>query len=300
MSQQDIAEAVQGKWLKNYPLAKHTSWRVGGVADHCYFPKDLDDLVACFRHKSLVEPYYWLGLGSNVLIRDGGLRGTVIITLGGIDAISFKEDGEVYVQAGVTCAKMARLCAQHGLTNAAFFAGIPGTIGGAIVMNAGAFGGETWSHCLAVQMLDCNGNLSRHEASDFNVGYREVAHDFDGYVVGAWFRFPEGDVSEEKRRIKSLLKKRNQSQPIGLPSCGSVFRNPPGDYAARLIESCDLKGVRIGGAVVSEKHANFIISDASCTSADIEALMAHIMAVVQEKTQVVLVPEVHVIGESND
>jgi UDP-N-acetylmuramate dehydrogenase len=288
-----------GRLCRGYALARHTSWRIGGLADYCYFPSDLGDLSNCLKAEIFPKPYCWLGLGSNVLIRDGGIRGTVIITLGGLQAMALESSGRAYVQAGVTCAKFARFCAGHGLTKAAFFAGVPGTMGGALAMNAGAFGGQAWEHVVALEMINGCGERRIYDPSDFKVGYRDVDFHNFGWFVGAWFDLPSGDSSEEKLAIKALLRKRGESQPIGELSCGSVFRNPPGDYAARLIESCGLKGRRIGGAVVSEKHANFILNQSGGLAMDVERLIDYVQESVKKSTGVLLIPEVHVIGEAS-
>jgi UDP-N-acetylmuramate dehydrogenase len=297
LAQSSVTKAIyHGRLCANYSLAKHTSWRIGGLADYCYFPRDVEDLTDCFQGGVLPKPYLWLGLGSNVLIRDGGVRGTVIITQGCLQEMRADGTQRVYVQAGVTCAKFARFCARQGLTGAAFFAGIPGTMGGALAMNAGAFGGEAWEHIVQVDMIDECGRRHRHEADEFSVGYRCVDHHFSGWYIGAWFEFALGDVLEEKRKIRGLLKRRGESQPIGEWSCGSVFRNPPGGYAAALIEACGLKGLRRGGAVVSTKHANFIINDAGALASDVEALILQVQGQVERDTGVLLEPEVHLLG----
>ena len=290
---------MRGKYHQQYALAKHTSWHVGGLAQACYFPADLDDLVTCFREGWLPKPYTFLGLGSNVLVRDGGVKGTVIVTLGGLQALECVSPGVVSVQSGVTCAKFARFCASYGMHEAAFFSGIPGTMGGALAMNAGAFGGETWSNVIAVDRLSEAGELYERLPKNFDVAYRQVRclKNEKAWFVGATFSFSQGDVAEEKQLIRKTIQQRNASQPIGLLSCGSVFRNPPGDYAARLIESCGLKGYRRGKAMISDKHANFIINEGSCSSEDIEELILDIQNKVYEERGVHLMPEVRVLGE---
>ena len=200
------------------------------------------------------------------------------------------------VEEGIICVKFAKFCARKGYRAAAFFAGVPGTVGGALAMNAGAFGGETWKYVLAVDTIDAKGNIYKRFPEEFEVAYREVKRQPSEWFVAGYFQFPEGEEKEGQEAIKSLLKKRSDTQPIGAFSCGSVFRNPPGDYAARLIESCGLKGKRIGGAHVSNKHANFIINDDHATANDIEILIEEVAAGVLEKTGVQLIKEVHVLG----
>ncbi len=291
--------SMRGKLYHNYSLRKHTSWHIGGVAEYCYFPADLDDLVFCFKNHLLPEPYLWLGLGSNVLMRDGGFKGTVIMTLGCLKNMENPSPDTVVVQAGVTCAKMARYCARLGMQGAAFFAGIPGTVGGALAMNAGAFGGETWSNVVDATMMKKTGSLQTFSPKDFQIGYRNVQHPglASAWFVRATFVFSQGDVMAEKAAIRQTLRKRADAQPIGALSCGSVFKNPHEDHAARLIEFCGLKGYRRGGALVSEKHANFILNDANSTAADMEALINEVQKIVKEKTGVALQREVHIIGE---
>ncbi|MEM7280505.1 MAG: UDP-N-acetylmuramate dehydrogenase [Pseudomonadota bacterium] len=290
-----ISYSGNGVLRSQEPLNKHTSWRVGGEAEWYFKPTNLEELREFLSELARDIPVTWLGLGSNVLIRDGGIKGVVVATHGALDELDLLDDTTVYAQAGVPCAKIARQCAKWGLADAHFFAGIPGTLGGALAMNAGAFGGETWKHVKKARLLSRTGELSEHEASEFQVSYRHVELPVPSWFVGAWLKFDQKTV--DKGQIRSLLLKRKRSQPIGLPSCGSVFRNPPGDFAARLIQAADLKGFRIGGAQVSEKHANFIINEDNATAADIEALIDHVQTVVDERFNVRLQREVRIIGE---
>jgi UDP-N-acetylmuramate dehydrogenase len=268
------------------------AWHIGGSADKLYEPQDLQDLVLFLQQLPSDEPITWLGLGSNVLIPDEGIRGTVILTQGALNVLERCDDGRVYVQAGVTCAKIAKFAARHDLDGAEFYAGIPGTMGGALRMNAGAFGGETWDTVDAVEMIDRHGNITTHPRTDFETGYRTVDCPPDRWFVAAYLSLVPGNGEASHERIKALLKKRSETQPIGQPSCGSVFRNPPGDHAARLIESCGLKGMTIGGAQISSKHANFIVNLGNASSADVKQLIAHIEKTVFEKTGIRLHREV--------
>jgi UDP-N-acetylmuramate dehydrogenase len=288
---------MRGELLLDEPLARHTSWRVGGPADRYYKPADLDDLAAFLATLPENEPVMWLGLGSNLLVRDGGIRGTVVATHGVLKRVERLDDERVYAESGVPCAKLARSCARWGLRSGEFFAGIPGTVGGALAMNAGAFGGETWAHVLAVDVIDRHGRRRCRPREDYTVGYRSVEGPAGEWFLGAELRFEPGDAGQEE--IREILARRKASQPIGLPSCGSVFRNPPGDHAARLIESAGLKGLELGGARVSDKHANFIISRRGATASDIERLIRHVQATVKEVHGVELVPEVRVAGEAD-
>lgn len=287
-----------GELKYNESLAKHTSWRVGGPADCYYKPNSVDDLKNFLSQLDDKQTIYFIGLGSNLLVRDGGIRGVVIAPLGGLTDITIGSD-EIYVEAGVTSSKFARFCQKNDYMGADFLAGIPGTIGGAVRMNAGAFGSETWEFVTRIAVIDRDGNSFEINKNDLDISYREVSLDSDLWITAAWFKLSKNtSLSQGRADIKVLLDKRNESQPIGLPSCGSVFRNPNNDFAARLIESCGLKGFCIGGACVSDKHANFIINQKQCSAADIEALIIHIQKTVFEQHHVKLVLEAHIIGES--
>ncbi|HMN45010.1 MAG TPA: UDP-N-acetylmuramate dehydrogenase [Povalibacter sp.] len=282
--------------LRNERMAKHTSWHVGGPADLFFTPLDVADLAAFLRSLDRATPVMWIGLGSNLLVRDGGIRGAVIDTHGVFAELDRLDDNEVWAGAGVACAKLAKQCIKWGLGPAEFFAGIPGTLGGALAMNAGAFGGETWNHVVSVATLDRDGVRRERPAADYQVGYRHVDGPVDEWFLGARLRFEQRPgVSSEDIRI--LLARRKATQPIGEWSCGSVFTNPPGDHAARLIDSAGLKGFRIGGARVSEMHANFIVNDGTATAADIEQLIAHVRTTVEQMHGVKLTPEVRMVGE---
>ncbi|MCB1924284.1 MAG: UDP-N-acetylmuramate dehydrogenase [Gammaproteobacteria bacterium] len=288
--------AMRGELRLNEPLTRYNTWRVGGVARRMYLPADVDDLGDFLRTLPLDEPLLWLGLGSNLLIRDGGFAGTVILLQGCVNRIRVDAD-RVWVEAGAACAKVARESARAGLTGAAFLAGIPGTMGGALAMNAGAFGGETWPIVEAVTTIDRLGVVHRRSPADYRVGYREVHGPADEWFVDCTLRLGHGDVVAEQRAIRELLDKRAATQPTGQPSCGSTFRNPPGDHAARLIEACGLKGHRIGGAEVSPKHANFIINTGAASAADIESLIEYVRDEVEQRHGIRLQTEVHMVGE---
>jgi len=291
---------LRGTMSLNVPMRKHTSWRAGGMAERMYQPADLDDLLAFLHGLQPDEPLYAVGLGSNLLVRDGGLRGTVLMLHGTLSALHLEMDGSVYAEAGVPGAKLARFAALHNLQGAEFFAGIPGTLGGMLAMNAGCYGSETWEKVLRVQTVDRRGEVHVRTAADYEIGYRHIAlHEAsEEWFVAAWLQFSKGDGESARQDIKALLSKRLASQPLNLPNAGSVFRNPQGDHAARLIEQCGLKGKRIGGAKVSEKHANFIVNTGAATAADIEDLINEVQATVEHKTGVKLHPEVRIIGEA--
>ena len=302
------------------PMSRHVSWRAGGVVDRAYLPADLDDLRVFLRSLPADEAVYFVGLGSNLLVRDGGLRGTVVFTHWALRDIalgaSTENEGEIHVAAGVASPKVARFAAVHDLVGAEFLAGIPGTFGGALAMNEGCYGGETWNAVRRVVTLDHAGELHERTTAQYRIGYRTVVKrcsqiasaspatamrrrlGLDEWFVRATLALPRGDGTESRRIIKDLLSRRIASQPLGEPNAGSVFRNPPGTYAAKLIEDCGLKGRVIGGAVISPKHANFIVNTGSARAADIEALIDLAQASVKEKFGVELEREVRIVGEA--
>lgn len=278
------------------PMSRHTSWHVGGPAEVFFSPRDRHDLAAFLRTLPADVPIHWIGLGSNLLVRDGGIDGVVISTHGAFDRLERQSETSVYVEAGVACARIARQCVKWGLGPAEFFAGIPGTMGGALAMNAGAFGGETWHHVLEVETIDRHGKEHVRPASDYRATYRHVEMPApEEWFIGAKLAF-ERRPGVHERQVRELLEKRRATQPIGEWSCGSVFTNPPNEHAARLIDSASLKGFRIGDASVSGKHANFIINHGHASAADIEGLIAHVQSTVERVHGVRLHPEVRVIG----
>jgi D-alanine-D-alanine ligase len=281
----------------NESLANYTSWRVGGIADKFYQPADKADLIRFVQNLPEHEPLFWMGLGSNLLIRDGGIRGTVINTKNRLKICERIDDETIYVEAGVPCALVAKFCAEQGLIGAEFLAGIPGTMGGALKMNAGAFGGETWKIVQTVEMLNRRGNVFTKSANEFEISYRHVNLKNDEWFLATTLKLQKGDTSESQQNIKALLAKRANSQPTNQPSCGSVFKNPENDYAARLIEATGLKGFKIGGAQVSEKHANFIINAGSATADDIEKMIIYVQTQVSQKYGILLQTEVCIVGE---
>ena len=285
-----------GKLLCNEKMSKYTSWRVGGVADAMYLPTNKQDLINFIKNQPENTPLFWLGLGSNLLVLDGGIRGVVINTRGRLKEMKLTETGRVYVEAGVPCAHVARFCAEKGLIGAEFLAGIPGTMGGALKMNAGAFGGETWTIVKSAEMINHAGEVTQRQPSEFEVSYRSVKQTRCEWFLATELQLVSGDTSESQEKIKALLERRNLTQPTNQATCGSVFKNPPGDYAARLIELSGLKGYTIGGACVSEKHANFIVNTGQATAADIEALIKHIQTQVEAQHGVCLQTEVCKVG----
>ncbi len=313
---------LRGTLSRDEPMRKHTSWRTGGTAERMYQPADLEDLLVFLRGLPPDEPLCAVGLGSNLLVRDGGLRGTVLLLHGALSALHLEMDGSIYAEAGVPGAKLARFAAQHNLQGAEFFAGIPGTLGGMLAMNAGCYGSETWEKVMRVQTVDRRGEVHVRTPAEYEIGYRHVirtegkglgagedSHVLQSSVpspqspeffVAAWLQLARGDGDAARLGIKALLSKRIATQPLNLPNAGSVFRNPPGDHAARLIEQCGLKGRQIGGAQVSEKHANFIVNLGAASAADIENLILEVQSGVQQQTGVKLHPEVRIIGEKHE
>jgi UDP-N-acetylmuramate dehydrogenase len=287
---------LRGDLRRREPMAAHCSWRVGGPAELFYVPAGIEDLAAFLAQLPRRMPVMLLGLGSNLLVRDGGIRGAVIATHGVLSGLARTGEATVRAEAGLACAKLARACTQWGLGPAAFFAGIPGTVGGALAMNAGAYGGETWNHVERVETIDRRGVVHGRAFGEYTIGYRSVAGPPQEWFVAAHMRFAP-DEAARPQAIRALLARRKESQPIGQPSCGSVFRNPPGAQAWRLIDSAGLRGERAGGAEVSPMHANFIVNTGAATAADIEALIERIIERVEAKHGVRLVPEVRIVGE---
>ena len=297
---QNLAKPMlRGTMREQVDMRKHTSWRAGGVAERMYQPADMEDLRAFLRSMPVDEPLYAVGLGSNLLVRDGGLRGTVLLMHSALNGMHLEYDGSVYVEAGVPGAKLARFAALHDLSGAEFFAGIPGTIGGMLAMNAGCYGSETWGKVLRVMTVGRQGEVHVRAAADYEIDYRHVVlrEGSEEWFAAAWLAFARGKGAIARDEIKALLRKRIASQPLNLPNAGSVFRNPPGSHAARLIEQCGLKGKRIGDAQVSEKHANFIVNVGNASAADIEQLINEVQRVVEQRTGVRLQCEVRIIGE---
>ena len=286
---------MNGTLLRNEPMSKHTSWHAGGPADLYFTPADAADLGEFLRELPPEVPTLWIGLGSNLLVRDGGVRGAVIATHGALNALERIGERRIHAEAGVPCARIARQCIKWALGPAEFFAGIPGTLGGALAMNAGAWGGETWTRVIEVDVLDRRGTRRTRTPADYEIGYRHVRGPKHEWFIAARMEFdikPDADETV----IRDLLERRRQTQPIGEWSCGSVFTNPRTDHAWRLIESAGLKGHRIGDASVSTKHANFIINHGAARAADIEALIALVQKTVLQMHGIELQTEVRIVG----
>lgn len=290
-----IKGPVSGEIRHGEPMSSHTSWRVGGPAETFFRPANLDDLSFFLGQLDDDVPVFWFGLGSNLLVRDGGMPGVVIAAAGIFTVLEIVADQVVRAGVSVPCTQLARQCIRWGFGPSEFFAGIPGTVGGALAMNAGAHGGETWERVQSVRTIDRNGVIHDRLPADYDVAYRSVAGPKNEWFIEATFGF-DPDVDASMETLKDLLERRKMTQPLGLPSCGSVFRNPPGDYAARLIEAAGLKGCQFGGAQVSEKHANFIINRGSASAADVEMLIQHIADTVRNVHGIDLIHEVRIVG----
>jgi len=287
---------LRGELRVDEPLARHTSWRVGGPARLFYRPADAADLAVFLNGLDPTEPVLWLGLGSNLLVSDAGFAGTVIQTQGRLNTLKRVGARGVRAESGVSCARLVRFAAKLGLTGVEFLAGIPGTLGGALAMNAGAHGGETWDRVRRVLTIDRRGEVRERLPADFEIGYRRVRGPPGEWFLEAELALEPGDATARLERIRELLDRRGRTQPIGLPSCGSVFRNPPGDYAARLIEAAGLKGLRVGDAQVSEKHANFIVNLGAASAWHIARLIDRVQSEVENTSGVRLTPEVCRVG----
>ena len=292
-------QGLRGELRQNEPMSRHVSWRAGGAADRFYVPADVDDLSQFLRQLPPHEALLFVGLGSNLLVRDGGWRGTVVMTHAARRRPAM-DAGLIYAEAGVASPKVARFSALHDLEGAEFLAGVPGSVGGALAMNAGCYGGETWDIVERVLTINRAGALVQRSKDEFEIGYRQCSPRAaeEEWFAAAWFRLERGDGETSRGVMKELLARRIATQPLSLPNAGSVFRNPPRDHAARLIESCGMKGFGRGAARVSEKHANFIVNPGGAArAADIEWLIHHLQRMVYQMKGVVLQTEVRIVGE---
>lgn len=307
--------SIKGEITKNEQLSKHTTWRVGGEAAIYFRPENKEDLQKFLKILKADKTHniLWLGLGSNVLIRDKGYNGIIINTVGKLkqidigleEVVANNKSVLVATESGVSCAKFSREVAKAGLLGAEFYSGIPGSMGGAIAMNAGAFGSECWDKLVYLDTIDSNGDIKRRKKKEFIASYRHITglkktqKQQQEWFIKGYFRYPKDSLKAQqtKQKIKQLLEKRNVTQPIQYANAGSVFKNPKGDYAARLIQQSNLKGKKIGGAEVSHKHANFIINRGDASATDIESLIEFIQKTVAEKFSIKLQTEVKIYGE---
>ncbi len=293
----NLAE-LKNTLLTNHVLAEHTSWKIGGSAEYFYRPRNIDDLAKLLQIWP-DEPITLLGAATNVLVRDKGIKGLVIYLRNSLNNFQKIGANTLRVESGCNLTQLVQKCADFGMIDAAFMAGIPGTLGGALKMNAGAYGDTIWHHVQAVETINRRGQIKFRKAAEFIAHYRHIEGlANDEWFIAAHLYFTLDNIEKTKQQIQTYLQKREKSQPLNLPSCGSVFRNPEGDYAARLIEANNLKGRQIGGAKVSEKHANFIVNCGHATAADVEALIQEIIITVEKANHIKLIPEVHILGES--
>jgi len=290
---------LQGELRTQEPMSRHTSWKTGGNADYYYIASDINDLAKFISKLPTSTPITWIGFGSNLLVRDGGLPGVVVSVVGLLNELKKINETDIFIGAGVSCVKVAHFSAKHGLEGIEFLAGIPGTIGGALAMNAGAYGGEIWSYIKEVETINRKGKREIFEKNKFDINYRSVSISENEWFIACKMKLEISTRTVVNDRIKKMLSERADGQPLGKLSCGSVFRNPTNQHAAKLIELCGLKGKKVGGAVISDKHSNFIINTGNATSLDIEQLIEFIQACVYEKYDIKLIPEVRIIGESN-
>lgn len=294
----ELEQAGIGEVLYDVPLSNYTTWKIGGPADILILPESKEQLIAAIRllNKHRIS---WtnLGRGSNMLVSDKGIRGVVIKPSGGLDFVRF--DGPlVTAGAGYSFIKLSVVAGKEGLTGLEFAGGIPGTVGGAVYMNAGAHGSDVSRIFKSAEIVLETGELVTYERDDMKFSYRHsILQEQRGSVVEATFELAEGDRKEISAALAAFKDKRRRSQPLQMACAGSVFRNPPNDFAARLIQEAGLKGYRYGGAQVSEVHANFIVNAGQATAEDVLALMTYIQSTVQERFGVQLVPEVLVVGE---
>ena len=295
-----VAETkLRGVMRRNFAMARLSTWRVGGAARLLFSPEDVDDLLAFMSDEVLSEGAMVVGYGSNLLVRDGGIDGAVVRTAPGLAQIKNCNDGMIYAEAGVGCPKLARFCARNQLTGGEFFVGVPGTVGGALAMNAGCYGFETWNAVVKVRVIS-NCRLLEMTRADFDIGYRyaRAKNNIPMFFVGAWFKFAEDTDKRADATMKEMLQKRAAAQPLAAASAGSVFRNPPGGFAGKLIAECGLANKRVGGAQVSDKHCNFIINTGDATARDIETLINQVREQVQTQTGVELQTEVRIVGQA--
>lgn len=284
--------------LRQEPMSRHTSFGIGGPADALCVPRDLAELKAVLRAAGDGRvPITIMGHGSNLLVRDGGIRGLVIKISGTLDQVAVRGDN-IIAGAGVHLSALARQAAEAGLMGLEFAAGIPGNLGGALYMNAGAYDGEMKDVVNSMRVLAEDGTERMLTLDELAFGYRQsVLQGHRLIALEATLQLRPGPREAIFAKIEELNRRRREKQPLAIPSAGSVFKRPPGNFAGTLIEQAKLKGCRIGGAEVSTLHAGFIVNVGAATARDVVALISHVQGVVQVKSGVLLEPEIHIIGE---
>lgn len=277
-------------------MAKHTSFRIGGAAEVMAFPKNREELAQLLKTSALLDckPAI-LGAGTNVLAPDEGMDGLVICLKDCLDGMDQLDETHIRVMAGVTMSRAAVFAANLGLSGLEFAHGIPGSIGGGVYMNAGAYGGEICQVCESVEVMDFSGNIRNLSHDEMQFSYRHsILEEMDAIVISADFVLTKGNPEEIRTRMKELIGKRTASQPLDLPSAGSAFKRPVGGYAAALIDRSGLKGYQVGGAAISSKHAGFAVNLGGATAADVKALLQQVSDMVYEETGIRLEPEVRI------
>ena len=294
---QALRAMAQDRLLENEPMSLHTTFRVGGPADLLFQPANAEELVSALKLAGEEGvPVQLVGNGSNLIVRDGGVRGLTLL-LGEHFSDIRVEGRRIYAQAGATLVRVAAAAEEAGLSGLEFASGIPGTLGGGCVMNAGAYGGQLSDVLVSAEVL-LEGKVQTLTLEEMQMGYRTTRPLREGGVVlSACFELKEDDRAAIHERMRDLNARRRDKQPLNLPSAGSTFKRPEGYFAGALIEGCGLKGCTIGGAQVSEKHAGFVVNIGNATAADILALIEHVQAVVKKETGVDLEPEVRIVGE---
>ncbi|MBQ7330508.1 MAG: UDP-N-acetylmuramate dehydrogenase [Oscillospiraceae bacterium] len=278
------------------PMSRHTSFRIGGNAEVMAFPKSAQELSEVLRATAALGcPVAILGAGTNVLAPDAGISGMVVCLKDALDGMELLSDNRIRVMAGVTMTRAAVFAANHGLSGMEFAHGIPGTVGGGVYMNAGAYGGEICQICESVDVMDLAGNLRTLSGSEMDFSYRHSRlEDEGGIVVSAVFALQSGDMEQIKAKMRELQAKRSASQPLDKPSAGSAFKRPTQGYAAALIDQAGLKGYRVGDAAVSEKHAGFAVNLGNATAEDVKNLLRQVSDIVYENSGIRLEPEVRI------
>ena len=278
------------------PMSKHTSFRIGGNVEVMAFPKDREELSQLMKMSALLDARpIILGAGTNVLAPDEGMKGLIICLKDCLDGMELLDETHINVMSGVTMTRAAMFAANHGLSGLEFAHGIPGTVGGGVYMNAGAYGGEICQVCQCVEVMDYEGNISKYCRTDMDFSYRHsILERSDLIVISADFALTPAPAEEIKAKMKELMGKRSASQPLDLPSAGSAFKRPVGGYAAALIDQAGLKGFQVGGAAISTKHAGFAVNVGSATAEDVKSLLSQVSDIVFEKFQIRLEPEVRI------
>lgn len=285
----------------NEPMSNHTSFRIGGPADVFVIPKSRDKLLSVLELcKKLNIPYYVIGNGSNLLVRDGGFRGVIIQILKELSDVKIT-DTKVYAEAGILLSKLSKIICEAGLEGFEFAAGIPGTLGGAVYMNAGAYDGEMKQIVESVEAIDSKGQIVTLLPDELEFGYRTSAIAKKGYIVlSATLQLAYGDKEKIREKIEHLNYLRKSKQPLEMPSAGSTFKRPEGYFAGKLIMDSGLRGYSIGDAQVSEKHCGFVVNKGNATCKDVLALIKHIQDTVRDNAGIELEPEVRIIGEDSN